>query len=146
MGQKTHLDVIIVDEDELHLRQLCRTISTAGYRVHGARDALAVCPLVAFQQPCLAVIDLDISLDVSGKDALWLAHRFTSVNPCLQVLFTAWEPEKLARAKQSSVPSLGLLLKPLDHSDILPIVTAVTMRQPHGVHLSAEPQRCVKVA
>lgn len=104
---------------------MCRGIEAAGYLAGGAKDALSACSLIPLDRPGLAVIDTDIS----GKDALWLASRFTSLNAHLQVVFTAGDHSRLNLIKQSSLPSLGLLLKPLDHTDILAILQAVAFKR-----------------
>ena len=121
-----HLDVVIVDDDERYRMTMCRGIEAAGYLAGGAKDALTACSLIPLDRPGLAVIDTDIA----GKDALWLASRFTSLNPHLQVVFTAGDPDSLKLIKQSSLPSLGLLLKPLDHTDILAILQTVAFKRP----------------
>ena len=126
MKNEAHHDIVIVDSDDRYRMVMCRGIQAAGYRAEGAKDAPSACALIPLDRPGLAVIDMNIS----GKDAVWLASRFTSLNPRLQIVFTARSPEELELIEQSSLPFLSLLLKPLDHSDILPILQAVTFKRP----------------
>ena len=131
MKNETHHDIVIVDSDERYRMFMCRGIEAAGYRAGSASDATSACALIALDRPSLAVIDMNIS----GKSAIWLASRLTSLNPRLQIVFTARSPEKLELIEQSSLPFLSLLRKPLDHSDILPILQAVILkRSPDQVH------------
>lgn len=128
MKTEAPLDIVIVDNDERYRTTMCRGIEAAGYLAGGAKDAFSACSLIPLDRPGLAVIDTDIS----GKDALWLASRFTSLNPHLQIVFTAGDPDRLTLIKQSSLPWLGLLLKPLDHTDILPILQTVAFKRPRN--------------
>ena len=142
MRNGAHFDIVIVDNDERYRMRMCRGIEAAGYLAGGAEDALSAWSLMPLDRPALAVIDMDIS----GKDALWLASRFTSLNPRLQVVFTAREPAELKPVKQSSLPSLSLLLKPLDHSDILPILQTMSLKRPRNTYPSHHVQPRVSVA
>ncbi len=131
MKNEAHHDIVIVDSDERHRMLMCRGIEAAGYRAGGAGDVPSACALIALDRPRLAVIDTNIS----GKGAVWLASRFTSLDPRLQIVFTARSLEELKLIEQSSLPFLSLLRKPLDHSDVLPILQAVILkRAPDPVH------------
>lgn len=142
MRNEANLDIVIVDNDDRYRMQMCRGIEAAGYLAGGAKDALSACSLMPLDRPALAVIDMEIS----GKDALWLASRFTSLNSRLQIVFTAREPARLKPARQSSLPSLSLLVKPLGHMDILSILQTVAIKRPRNTYPSHHVQPRGRVA
>ncbi len=142
MRNEPLFDVVIVDEDEQYLRRICRDIGALGYLAEGVKDASSACSIISFHKPSLAVIDMEIS----GKGALWLASCLTSLNPRQQIVFTASQPEKLNLATRSSLPSLSRLLKPLDHTNFLPILEALTQGRPRHTHFHNGTQPHVKVA
>ena len=91
--------ILIVDDDIAVRTSLALLLEGAGHKVHGAGNAAEALEVINKQKPELIILDLNFSIDTSGKEGLDLLKSIRSIHPDLPViLITGWASIELAVA------------------------------------------------
>ncbi|OLC44982.1 MAG: hypothetical protein AUH43_17305 [Acidobacteria bacterium 13_1_40CM_65_14] len=101
--------VLVVDDEVLMREVLVRWLRAAGYSTTDTHDATTALELVATEEPCVVLVDIEMP----GRDGLWLVERLREQFPSVAiVLATARETIPPAVSMQDGV--VDYLVKPFE--------------------------------
>jgi AmiR/NasT family two-component response regulator len=116
--------LLLVDDDRLVLLTLARGLSDQGYRIitaESAEDAEVL--LIGGERPDLAVLDVNLP----GKSGLDLARRLQMLDQIPFVFLSAYSDQEFIETA-TSLGALSYLLKPIDPSQLAPVIRAALVR------------------
>lgn len=124
--------ILIIDDDTMVATSLELLLKRAGYRagsVHTMREAL---PTVAKFKPSLVLLDMNFTIDTSGKDGMGLLHQIMAKYPNLPVIqMTGWATVQLA-VEGMKAGARDFIAKPWDNRELLNAVAIQIDKYPPG--------------
>lgn len=123
--------ILVIDDDIAVCASLKLLFVRAGFETHTASGPESALSLLGEQMPDLVVLDMNFSIDTSGKQGLELLGKIHSGFPQLPViLLTGWGTLELAVAGMKAGAS-DFLTKPWDNTQLLSAVnTILDLRNP----------------
>lgn len=124
--------ILIIDDDTIVASSLELLLKRAGYRtesVHRMADAL---PAVARVKPSLVLLDMNFTIDTSGKDGMGLLRQLLGKYPNLPVIqMTGWATVQLA-VEGMKAGARDFIAKPWDNRELLNAVAIQIDKFPAG--------------
>ncbi len=124
--------ILIIDDDTMVASSLELLLKRSGYRassVHRPSDAL---PAIARVQPSLVLLDMNFSIDTSGKDGMGLLRQMLTKYPALPVIqMTGWATVQLA-VEGMKAGARDFIAKPWDNRELLNAVGIQIDKYPAG--------------
>lgn len=124
--------ILIIDDDTTVALSLELLLKRAGYRavsVHRMDDAL---PAVAEHAPALVLLDMNFTIDTSGKDGMGLLRKLLTAYPRLPVIqMTGWATVQLA-VEGMKAGAKDFIAKPWDNRELLNAVALQIDKLPSG--------------
>ena len=118
--------VMVVDDEELHVRALCDTLRTQGYEMSGftlAKDALE-----ALRQGSFELLLADLMMP--GTDGIALVQSARCIDPDLACIIMTGEGTIASAVQAMKVGALDYILKPCKLSAMVPVLArALETRQ-----------------
>lgn len=116
--------ILLVDDDRLVLSMIAGGLISAGYCVFSAESTEeAEAWLAAGDRPYLAILDVNMA----GKNGLYLAQRLQQLDCIPFIMLTAYsDPSFVAQATLHG--ALGYALKPMDISQLIPVIETALAR------------------
>jgi len=114
--------VLIIDDDIAVRTSLQLLLETEGYEVHTAENEAAALHEVRTHVPQLIILDLNFSIDTSGKEGMNLLKEIKKLNPAIPViLITGWATIELA-VQGMKLGANDFLNKPWNNDHLLQTV------------------------
>ncbi len=124
--------ILIIDDDTMVATSLELLLKRAGYRafsVHYPDDAL---PAVEEHKPALVLLDMNFSIDTSGRDGMSLLRKLLSAYPRLPIIqMTGWATVQLA-VEGMKAGARDFIAKPWDNRELLNAVSIQIDKLPPG--------------
>ncbi len=128
--------ILAIDDDIAVRTSLSFLLKQNGYEFRGAESPQQALQFLASNSPELIILDLNFSIDTSGRQGLALLRQVKSLAPGVPViLLTGWGTMELAIEGMKS-GARDFLTKPWDNSHLLQAVqTCLTVEQPKAESL-----------
>ncbi len=111
--------VLIIDDDTAVCTSLSLLLRRAGYAVQTLSRPQEAADIVPQFQPDLVLLDMNFSINTSGKDGLKMLRQIRTQNPQLPViLITGWATVQLAVAGMK-IGARDFIAKPWDNQELL---------------------------
>lgn len=124
--------ILIIDDDTIVASSLELLLKRSGYRaasVHRPQEAL---PAIAEVRPSLVLLDMNFSIDTSGKDGMGLLRQILAKYPALPVIqMTGWATVQLA-VEGMKAGARDFIAKPWDNRELLNAVAIQIDKYPAG--------------
>jgi len=108
--------VLVIDDNEDHIRMTCRALSHSGYDVIVANEGEEGRKLAVEEHPDLILLDLGLP-DVDGQTVLGQMRRHAALSDVPIIAVTAWPPDTGARMAEAYGFD-GYLSKPITFSTL----------------------------
>jgi two-component system, NtrC family, response regulator len=114
--------VLIIDDDIAVRTSLQLLLETEGYEVHAAQNEAEALEEVRTHVPQLIILDMNFSIDTSGKEGMNLLKEIKKLNPAIPViLITGWATIELA-VQGMKLGANDFLNKPWNNDHLLQTV------------------------
>ncbi|WP_020571661.1 sigma-54-dependent transcriptional regulator [Neolewinella persica] len=124
--------ILIIDDDTMVASSLELLLKRSGYRassVHRPQEAL---PAIADKRPSLVLLDMNFTIDTSGKDGMGLLKQIMGKYPNLPVIqMTGWATVQLA-VEGMKAGAKDFIAKPWDNRELLNAVAIQIDKFPAG--------------
>jgi DNA-binding NtrC family response regulator len=124
--------ILIIDDDTMVASSLELLLKRSGYRassVHRPQEAL---PAIADKRPSLVLLDMNFTIDTSGKDGMGLLKQIMRKYPNLPVIqMTGWATVQLA-VEGMKAGAKDFIAKPWDNRELLNAVGIQIDKFPAG--------------
>ena len=124
--------ILIIDDDTMVASSLELLLKRSGYRassVHRPQEAL---PAIADKRPSLVLLDMNFTIDTSGKDGMGLLKQIMGEYPNLPVIqMTGWATVQLA-VEGMKAGAKDFIAKPWDNRELLNAVAIQIDKFPAG--------------
>ena len=127
--------ILIAEDDRLSANVFSEGLSAAGFPVKVAYSGGAAMQAIKTDRPRLAIVDIRLP-DMSGLD---LVRHFTDVPPPFFVLSAVRLEETIAEA--IGLGALGYFVKPIEVTQLLPLVRAALARADELTNMRIEIQK-----
>ena len=89
--------ILIIDDDIAVRTSLILLLKNEGYDVAGAGETKEAIAFIKNQLPSLIILDLNFSIDTSGKEGMQLLQQIKKINENIPIiLITGWGTIELA--------------------------------------------------
>ena len=122
--------VLIIDDDRAVCQSISLLLKRSGFAIMSVHTPKEALPTFEQFQPDLVVLDMNFTIDTSGKQGLQLLKAFKKVDKNLPViLITGWATLQLA-VEGMKAGAMDFLAKPWDNKHLLnSIKTILTLRE-----------------
>ena len=129
--------ILIIDDDIAVRTSLVLLLKNEGYGVMGAEGPEEAIRILRKEQPQLIILDLNFSIDTSGKEGIGLLGRINEINALIPViLITGWGSIELA-VKGMKMGAADFINKPWNNEHLLQAVkTSLDLKIPKSGNLS----------
>ena len=120
--------ILVIDDDRTVCKSLELLLRKSGYDVKSLSQPAAALDIISERVPDLIILDMNFSIDTSGKQGLALLKKIKEFNPSIIViLITGWATLQLA-VKGMKLGAKDFLAKPWDNKHLLSsIETALSL-------------------
>lgn len=124
--------ILIIDDDTTVATSLELLLKRAGYRAHSVHRMDEALPAVKQFEPALVLLDMNFTIDTSGKDGMGLLKRLLAAYPRLPVIqMTGWATVQLA-VEGMKAGARDFIAKPWDNRELLNAVSIQVDKLPPG--------------
>ncbi|MEO0732790.1 MAG: sigma-54 dependent transcriptional regulator, partial [Bacteroidota bacterium] len=124
--------ILIIDDDTTVATSLELLLKRAGYRVASVFRMDEALPAIKEHQPTLVLLDMNFTIDTSGKDGMGLLRRILAAYPRLPVIqMTGWATVQLA-VEGMKAGARDFIAKPWDNRELLNAVAIQIDKLPPG--------------
>lgn len=124
--------ILIIDDDTTVATSLELLLKRAGYRVNSVFRMDEALPAVKEHQPALVLLDMNFTIDTSGKDGMGLLRRLLAAYPRLPIIqMTGWATVQLA-VEGMKAGARDFIAKPWDNRELLNAVAIQIDKLPPG--------------
>ncbi|MBC6996260.1 sigma-54 dependent transcriptional regulator [Neolewinella lacunae] len=124
--------ILIVDDDRMVAASLELLLRRAGYRAESVFRMADALPAIAEHRPALVLLDMNFTIDTSGKDGMGLLKRILAAYPRLPVIqMTGWATVQLA-VEGMKAGARDFIAKPWDNRELLNAVAIQVDKLPPG--------------
>jgi len=124
--------ILIIDDDTTVATSLELLLRRAGYRVHSVFRMDEALPAIKEHEPALVLLDMNFTIDTSGKDGMGLLKRLLAAYPRLPVIqMTGWATVQLA-VEGMKAGARDFIAKPWDNRELLNAVAIQIDKLPPG--------------
>lgn len=114
--------ILIIDDDIAVRTSLTLLLKNEGYDVAGAGETKEAIALIKNQLPSLIILDLNFSIDTSGKEGMQLLQQIKKINETIPIiLITGWGTIELA-VQGMKLGASDFLNKPWSNDHVLQTV------------------------
>ncbi len=125
-------NILIIDDDTMVSTSLELLLKRAGYGVKSVSRPAEALPAIAEHRPSLALLDMNFTIDTSGKDGMGLLKRILGQYPGLPVIqMTGWATVQLA-VEGMKAGARDFIAKPWDNRELLNAVAIQIDKFPVG--------------
>lgn len=137
---KEQYRILIIDDDRTVCSSLELLLRKRGYAARSIQQPNIALDTIAEWQPDLALLDMNFTIDTSGRQGLKLLQRIREHHPSLEViLMTGWATVQLA-VEGMKLGARDFLAKPWDNKHLVnSIETILTLRQPKAEPTTTTP-------
>ena len=120
--------ILVIDDDRTVCKSLELLLRKSGYDVKSLSQPAAALDIISERVPDLIILDMNFSIDTSGKQGLALLKKIKEFNPSIIViLITGWATLQLA-VQGMKLGAKDFLAKPWDNKHLLSsIETALSL-------------------
>lgn len=112
-------NILIIDDDTMVSTSLELLLKRAGYGVKSVSRPSETLPTIAEYRPSLVLLDMNFTIDTSGKDGMGLLKRILGQYPNLPVIqMTGWATVQLA-VEGMKAGARDFIAKPWDNRELL---------------------------
>lgn len=124
--------ILIIDDDTTVALSLELLLKRAGYRVFSVHRMAEALPAVEEHNPALVLLDMNFTIDTSGKDGMGLLRKLLAAYPRLPVIqMTGWATVQLA-VEGMKAGARDFIAKPWDNRELLNAVALQIDKLPPG--------------
>ncbi len=124
--------ILIIDDDTTVATSLELLLKRAGYRVQSIHRMEEALPTIEAFKPALVLLDMNFTIDTSGKDGMMLLKRILTAFPRLAVIqMTGWATVQLA-VEGMKAGARDFIAKPWDNRELLNAVAIQIDKLPPG--------------
>ncbi|MEL7160577.1 MAG: sigma-54 dependent transcriptional regulator [Bacteroidota bacterium] len=124
--------ILIIDDDTTVATSLELLLKRSGYRVASVFRMDEALPAIKEHQPTLVLLDMNFTIDTSGKDGMGLLRRILAAYPRLPVIqMTGWATVQLA-VEGMKAGARDFIAKPWDNRELLNAVAIQIDKLPPG--------------
>lgn len=132
--------VLIVDDDLTVVKSLQLLLRRAGYATHGVSRAAEALPALREHRPDLVLLDMNFTIDTSGRDGMRLLGELLGERPDLPVIqMTGWATVQLA-VEGMKAGARDFIAKPWDNNALLNAVATQLERVGGGAGAGQGPR------
>lgn len=124
--------ILIIDDDPGVAASLELLLRRAGYRAQSVHRMDEALPAIRKFNPALVLLDMNFTIDTSGKDGMGLLRRILAAYPRLPVIqMTGWATVQLA-VEGMKAGARDFIAKPWDNRELLNAVAIQVDKLPPG--------------
>lgn len=136
------MNILIIDDDRTVCRSLELLLRRADYEVQSVHYPEEALPAIAAQRPNLILLDLNFTIDTSGRGGMRLLGEILQAHPRLPIIqMTGWATVQLA-VEGMKAGARDFIAKPWDNNELLnAVATVLASDTADGKILSANRQQ-----
>ncbi|OAV42668.1 sigma-54 dependent transcriptional regulator [Lewinella sp. 4G2] len=124
------MSILIIDDDTTVAKSLELLLGRAGYTVRSVSRMVEALPAVREFEPALVLLDLNFSIETSGRDGMRMLGEILAERPSLPVIqMTGWATVQLA-VEGMKAGAKDFIAKPWDNKELLNAIATQLAKVP----------------